>query len=114
MSVTFFASSGQEANFSNANARGLLRLLGLGSELVGSCSASDLRRAIIRARSSANARKDLIREGTITRGSAQVANGRIQRGATLIEGSNSDADTLRRLSNLEWVAVNAEGEIHWG
>lgn len=118
-------SESPDPNFSNVNARGVLQLLGLDAEyLCGSCDGATLRQKILKARNSD--RSDLVRDSFEVQGGHAGTSvikdrdgvPRIQRmGAHAIFGGNTDEQTLRRLSNLEELAVYAQDhdyKVTWG
>jgi len=119
-------SEAPEVNFSQGNVADILRLLGFtteGGDLYGSCSGGEMRQRIFRARN-AN-RSHLVREPEyIPGGSAGVETVqegnvvRVQRmGAACYIGGNTDEQTLRRLTDLEALAIYAQEhgfEITWG
>lgn len=117
-----------EANFANENATALLRILGFTvdccGDLYGSCDAATMRQRILKARNSD--RSTLLVDPSTTPGG--WAGTRIVRdddgmatiqrmGPTIIRGGNTDEQTMRRLSDLEAVALWAQehgSEIVWG
>ena len=117
-------SEAPEANFANGNARSLLNLLGFDSEdLCGSADGATLRQRIFKARNAdrsslveapyhqkgGHAGVEVTHEGNVAR---------VQRmGAAVAYFGNTDEQTLRRLANLESIAVWAQDrnlEISWG
>jgi len=102
-----------EPCFSNVNARDLLDLLGFnpGLELTGSCSPAEMRRAIIRARNSDRSR--LVRLGGEQPRRTRVEGGALVAGPLVIEGGNTDNQTLARLDALEALALQGY-RICWG
>jgi hypothetical protein len=114
-----------EANFANGNARDILELLGLGSELWGQAPTATVRQGLLKAR---NGNRDhLTREPSRMEGGHagtkvshdETGMPRIQRmGATVIDGGNTDEQTVRRLDALEalcqWAQENGGSVICWG
>lgn len=118
-------SEAPEANFANANAAGLLALLGFDShDLYGECDAATMRQRILRARN--GDRSALVSEAKTIPGGyggTRVVEGEdglptIQRmGPTVHFGGNTDERTLERLASLEALALWAQEhnmQIHWG
>lgn len=128
MSVTFHCSDelAPSANFANVNAGAILRLLGLygDGELWGSCEAGKLRQRILRARNNdrtaaieapyelepGHAGTAVVTEDGITRLE--------RRGPRVISFGNTDRQTLRRLEDLDQLAIWAQWHqhaiIYWG
>jgi len=112
------------ANFGNSNARSVLSLLGFDADdLCGSCDAATMRQRILRARNS-DRTSALVDAYELEPGHAGTAvvheNGlaRIERrGPRVIGCGNTDEQTLRRLGNLDDLAVWAQEHgfgISWG
>jgi hypothetical protein len=112
MSVTFFSNDEvPEANFSNANARNLLGLLGIETdpELCGEIphdQIASVRREITRARN--GDRSQALTPSSVSR----EANGPL-----LIECGSTDEQVLYRLEKLDMVLRYAQEQgfsVHWG
>jgi hypothetical protein len=121
---TELASTAPTPNFSNVNARAVLRLLGLDSQyLMGSCDAATMLRVIFLARNGdvSSARRD---EEILEAGHAGVAVMQVngmptieRRGPKTIMCGNTDEQTQRRLAALHELAAWAQEnghEIAWG
>jgi len=106
-------------NFSNVNARAILALLGMdSSDLCGSCDGATLRQRILTARGSD--RSSALRDGRELQpghlGAGVVDGAIVRRGCRVIEGGNTDEQTMRRLAALESLAIFAQGNgwtISW-
>ena len=121
---TRMESESPDPNFANANARAVLQLLGMDAEyLCGSCDAATMRQRLFVARNSD--RSSALRDGYELSpghlGTAVVERDGIptieRRGCGIIEGGNTDAQTLRRLDALDELATYAQEnsfEISWG
>ena len=121
---TRMESESPDPNFANTNARAILQLLGMDAEyLCGSCDAATMRQRLFVARNSD--RSSALRDGYELSpghlGTVVVERDGIptieRRGCGIIEGGNTDAQTLRRLDALDELATYAQEngfEISWG
>lgn len=118
-------SEAPEANFSQGNAASVLRLLGFptnGNDMYGSCGGTELRQRIFKARNidrSAAIQAPLHLKGG-DRGVRVSHEGNVatmeRMGAEVFHCGNTDEQTLRRLDNLEALAVWAQEhdqEVSW-
>lgn len=117
-------SMAPEVNLANANARAILELLGFdGNKPWGECDAATMRQRMFRARN--NDRSSALREpGFLPGGHAGVrvvTEGNVVRmermGCAVVLQGNTDESTLRRLNDLEKLALWAQEHnyrILWG
>lgn len=109
-----------EVNWSSANARGVMDLLGLDPES-GDLSPEEIPavlRAIMGAKNRDAARAGLVVPASDERAPARVVGGdRIEPGCRIIGFGNTDEDTLRRLDAFQGLLIQAlEGNysVSWG
>jgi len=104
-------------NYANGNASLILQALGFPceeTEMCGSASIPEFRRACVRALAKGNLKT---REATEYRGKAKVVNGEIRRGVHIISGGIDQEGLTSRIQSLLDFAVSEQGKgattIHW-
>lgn len=113
-----------EVNLANVNAAAILKILGVSGNSVRAEDVSDLLRRILRAVNVDGVRADLVEEGREYDGHAprvvldlETGLPTISTGCRVINGGNTDEQTLDRLGRLQTLAVYAADHgysVAWG